>query len=169
MPLEKYHCRLMNSGENTRLHISNITRHASFPALRHSSNLLICTESVVKLDLLQIMAHDPIGSYLRTHRRSSGLTLQELASLLGYRNETQVLRHEQSHTLPPLSAALSYQCIFQVPLTELFPGVYRTVDQIITERLAQLEIDLQGRHAKGPGASATARKLEWLCERKGSI
>jgi hypothetical protein len=111
------------------------------------------------------MEHDPLGSYLRTHRRLSGLTLKELAHLLGYKNEMQVLRHEQSHTLPPLLVALGYETIFRTPVAELFPGAHRTIEQTIYPRLAKMEDELQGLSARGRGAAATARKLEWLSGR----
>jgi hypothetical protein len=115
------------------------------------------------------MELDPLGSYLRTHRRRSGLTLQELAHLLGYKNEMQVLRHEQSHTLPPLLVALGYEAIFRTSIAELFPGAHRTIEQIVGPRLAKMETDLQELSAKGRGAAATARKLEWLTERKDFV
>src|SRR5437899_13072253 len=100
------------------------------------------------------MEHDPLGSYLRTHRRRSGLTLQELAHLLGYKNEMQILRHEQSDALPPLLVALGYETIFRTPVAELFPGALRTIEQIIGTRLRKMHFNLRELTGKGLGPPA---------------
>jgi transcriptional regulator with XRE-family HTH domain len=108
----------------------------------------------------------PAGCYLRTHRKKSGLSQSELASILGLVTELQISRHERSLTLPLFLTAISYEIVFQVPIAELFPGLYETVRQNIDERLSELEGRLHESSAKGRRAEFIARKLEWMWERR---
>ena len=112
------------------------------------------------------MAPDHIASYLRTHRKRSGLSQRELASILGFLSEIQISRHERSVTIPGLLIALGYEAIFRAPISEIFPGLYQTVAASIEERLADMEKNLQQSTTKGREASSIARKLEWLWERR---
>jgi hypothetical protein len=91
-----------------------------------------------------------------------------LAEIAGLLTETQVARHERSTQLPSLMAALSYQAIFQTPITELFPGLYETIAQGIEDRLSALELTLENSSARGSKANIIATKLVWLNQRKGS-
>ena len=111
------------------------------------------------------MTHSTLASYLRYHRKRSGLSQREIAQLLGYPDQEPVSRHERSRSIPPLIIALSYQAIFRVPIAELFPGPCETTKRKIEERLAKMEHDLQQRSAKDRDAAMVARKLEWMWER----
>jgi hypothetical protein len=68
--------------------------------------------------------------------------------------------------VPNLLTALGYEAIFRVPISELFPGLYQTVEAGIEERLAKMEEELQQSTAKGRRAALVARKLEFFWERK---
>jgi len=114
------------------------------------------------------MTLDQIASYLRTHRKKSGLSQRELASILGFLSEIQVSRHERSVTIPGLLIALGYEAIFRAPIAEIFPGLYRAVETSIEERLATMENELQQSNVKGRKAASVARKLEWFWERRNS-
>lgn len=109
-----------------------------------------------------------LASKLRTHRLKSGFSRHELAEIVGLFKVTQVGRHERSASLPSLMAALSYQVIFRIPITELFPGLYETIAQGIEIRLAALEQSLENSSARGNRANIIATKLVWLNERKSS-
>lgn len=115
------------------------------------------------------MTHQQLATYLRSHRRNSGLTQWELASVLGYKHEGPVCRHEQATSIPPFFMALGYEVVFRVPASRIFPGFYQTVEQAIEARLAALEMELQMKSAQDRDAKATARKLEWLWARKNGI
>jgi hypothetical protein len=65
--------------------------------------------------------------------------------------------------------ALSYEAVFRVPVAQIFPGFYQTIEQAIEERLAALEIEFQAKSAQDRDAKATARKLEWLWARRNGI
>jgi transcriptional regulator with XRE-family HTH domain len=109
-----------------------------------------------------------VASYLRYHRLKSGFSRRELAEITGLLTKTQVGRHERSNQLPSLIAALSYQAIYRIPITELFPGLYETIAQSIEGRLSALEHTLEKSSARGSKANIIATKLVWLNERKGS-
>jgi DNA-binding XRE family transcriptional regulator len=112
------------------------------------------------------MTHSALASYLRYHRKRSGLSQREMAQLLGYPDQEPVSRHERSRSMPPLTIALCYQAIFRVPVSDLFPGHYEKTLRVIDERLAKMEHDLQQCSARDRGAAMIAHKLEWMWERK---
>lgn len=112
------------------------------------------------------MSPEQIGNYLRSHRRTSGLSQHELAQIVGYLTRFQVARHEQSASIPALIIAVSYEVIFRVSISELFPGLYQTVEAQIERELGKMEEELQESTAKGHKAAVIARKLEWLWERR---
>lgn len=107
-----------------------------------------------------------VANYLRAHRRRCGLSQRELAHIVGYITQAPVSEHERSVTIPALLIALSYEVVFRVPLSELFPALYRTVEANIEEQLTKIESELQESTAKGRRAAYVARKLEWLWERR---
>jgi transcriptional regulator with XRE-family HTH domain len=112
------------------------------------------------------MTTPPLASYLRSHRLKSGLNQRELAELVGLIGHHQVSIHERSVAFPSLMAALSYEAVFGVPVSELFPGLYEPIRMNIEEQLTEMEKKLQGSTAKGHAAQIIARKLEWLWARK---
>lgn len=112
------------------------------------------------------MAHKRIASHIRMHRKRSGLTLRELARLVGHRSVGKVSRHERGLTIPTLPVAISYEAIFRVPIRELFPGVHETAAKNAEARLEDLELSLGRKSAKARDADVTARKLEFISARK---
>jgi DNA-binding XRE family transcriptional regulator len=115
------------------------------------------------------MAQKRLAGRLRTHRKKSGLTQKELARVLGYKHGGPMCRHERGGDVPPLVTALAYEAIFRVPVAELFPGIYQTVEQTIETRLANFERALGQRSAKDGDAKDTAQKLQWLWSRRNGI
>jgi transcriptional regulator with XRE-family HTH domain len=109
----------------------------------------------------------PRANYLKAHRKKTGLSQRELGLLLGYTDEGQVSRHERSESIPPIIAALSYEAVFRISMSALFPGLSGEVARVIEEKLAAFEDELGNRSARGRGANRTAQKLTWLKERKG--
>jgi DNA-binding XRE family transcriptional regulator len=107
-----------------------------------------------------------LGNYVRTHRKKAGLTQRELGGVLGYNDEGAVSRHERSRSLPPLLIALGYSIIFRTSVSEIFAGLHETVEQVVESRLRELEETLQQRSGENSQAAVTARKLEWLSERR---
>jgi len=112
------------------------------------------------------MASDQIANYLQVLRRKSGFSQNELALVLGIVTESQLSRHERSVGAPGLLAALAYEALFHKPVSEIFPGFYRTVSAGIEERLDRLEQLLQESSVRGHKAAVIARKLEFMWERR---
>ncbi len=103
---------------------------------------------------------------LRVHRRGSGLTQRELAEILGLISEWQISEHERSVGVPLFLTAVSYEIVFNVPISKLFPGIYEAVRMNIDSRLVELEARLHESSTKGRAAVLIARKIEWLTMRR---
>jgi DNA-binding XRE family transcriptional regulator len=108
------------------------------------------------------------GNYLRTYRKRSGISQQEIARLLGYKDQWQVSRHERSRTSPKLFIALAYTKIFRVSVSVLFTALDGLADQMVEENLAVFERDLRSRKPAGRPSMAHKRKIKWLDDRKQS-
>ena len=70
------------------------------------------------------MPGKPLSNYLRTFRKRSGLSQDDVAFLLGVQSGAEVSRHETFKRVPTLKTALSYEAIFGVPVRELFAGEF---------------------------------------------
>lgn len=84
------------------------------------------------------MTFIPLQNYLRTYRRRSFLSQDEVAFLLGVKTGTRVTRHEGSHRTPTMETAIGYEVLFGVPLHELFASEALKVETIIRQRLPEL-------------------------------
>ena len=145
------------------------TRQYNSRALSVSIGLLRLKQTSIKLIFDKTkMTTPPMASYLRSHRLKSGMSQRELSDLIGLIGDHQVSNHERSTAIPSLLVAITYQVIFGVPITELFPGLYETIRLAVEERLSEMENALQDSTAKGRKAQVIARKLEWLWERRNS-
>ena len=75
---------------------------------------------------------------LRTHRRSWGLTLEEMADLLGFASPAHVSRIEQGKRTPSTETALACTALFGVSLQELFPQLMTEIEARLYERATRL-------------------------------
>ena len=82
------------------------------------------------------------SNYLRTHRKRCGFTQRELGFLVGLDSGQIISRYEAYSLVPHLRTALACQIIFDEVPHKLFPGMYREVEQSITERITQLSEEL---------------------------
>jgi len=103
-----------------------------------------------------------LENYLRSYRKQSGLTQDEVGFLLGRHNGAQVSRYEKRHRLPPLETALACEEIFGVPVSELFAGVRQAVGRDIEKRRLELRARLQAKTPRVSAALVTAHKLRSL-------
>lgn len=117
--------------------------------------------------MIHTLSDDPqtLANSLRLHRRRIGLSQGELGRVLGYDDESAVAKHERFQVMPPFLVALGYEVVFQIPVSELFPGVAKTVALGIEARLDELEYALRQGGAIARPTAAT-RKLEWLETRR---
>ena len=99
-----------------------------------------------------------IHNYLRTYRKRSSLSQDEVAYLLGCQSGTKVSRYERSARKPNLETILAYAVVFGAPGRELFAGTFEKVEKKISNR-AQLLTRKLSRATLTPMA---ARKLQVL-------
>jgi transcriptional regulator with XRE-family HTH domain len=109
---------------------------------------------------------ESIQNYLKAYRLKSGLSQQDIANIMAYKDSGEVSRHERGETIPGLVGALAYEVIFRVPTAKLFAGICEVVERDIESKIRTLELSLEHRSSNEPGASLTAHKLIWLNERK---
>jgi transcriptional regulator with XRE-family HTH domain len=110
-----------------------------------------------------------LENYLRTNRKQSGLTQQEVAFLLGCENSAQVSRYEKRHRLPPLETALACEEVFGIPIAELFAGMRLSVKKDIAKRRLELMSKLQAKALTGSAAQMNAYKLSRLADRERPV
>ena len=110
------------------------------------------------------MSHS--ASYLRSHRKRSGMNLNDVARLLGYLHGGEISRHERKKVLPSLHIALRYEALYRVPISDLFPAQFEEAKREIEQRLASLIDDCKQSTARGRAAAMIARKIEWAWERE---
>jgi transcriptional regulator with XRE-family HTH domain len=103
------------------------------------------------------MSHK-LENYLRTYRKRSGLSQDEVAFLLGCQNGTKVSRYEQFARKPRLETLFGYEMVFGAPARELFAGAYQKVEKRISNRAQLLARKL---NRATPNSMAT-RKLQIL-------
>jgi DNA-binding XRE family transcriptional regulator len=106
------------------------------------------------------MTNEVAGNYLRTHRRRCGLSQEELAALVGYKNWNAVGRHERSQDIPPFLVALAYEIVFEVPVAQLFPGFYSAVRDSVAQNLRELKGNMAGE--SGDRRRSNPEKTQWL-------
>src|SRR5262244_2102882 len=99
-----------------------------------------------------------LENYLRTYRKRSGLSQDEVAFLLDCKNGTKVSRYERSVRKPSLQTLFAYELVFGAPARELFAGAYQKVQKKISKR-AQLLTWKLNRATPTPMAT---RKLQIL-------
>ncbi len=68
---------------------------------------------------------------LRRQRKKVALSQYETAFLLGFTSGTQVSRYERFTRIPTLETALACRILFDTPVHELFPGMYRQAEETV--------------------------------------
>jgi len=111
----------------------------------------------------------PPNNYLRSLRKTSGLSQSEVAFLLGAEDGGHVSRYEKGHRLPTLRTATAFATIFGVSPSTLFSGIQIEVDSEVLSRLKQLHAKLEKKREDHREAIADAHKLVWLDERSSSL
>jgi len=104
------------------------------------------------------MAIPKLSNYLRTYRKRIGLSQDEVAFLLGWKNAAHLSRYENFTRTPALRSALALEIILQTATKDLFAGEYQNVEAAICRR-AKL---LANRLRVGGFCPAASRKLEVL-------
>ena len=84
------------------------------------------------------MTQSRLHHYLRTYRRRSGLSQEELSILLGASSGTKVSRYESFRRRPSVPTVFAYEIIFNAPVRDLFAGFYETVRRDVAKRAGEL-------------------------------
>lgn len=79
-----------------------------------------------------------IENYLRTHRKRSGLSQEDVAFLLGLKSGQIISRYERLDRVPSLETAFACQVLFDTLPHELYPGLYAKVESITRRRTRTL-------------------------------
>ncbi len=111
-----------------------------------------------------------LQNYLRTHRKHTGLSQDEVAFLLGCQSGTKVSRYERFIRQPTLETAFAYEALFGVPARELFAGTFQKVEKK-TIRQAQLLTRRLDRGKEGQMNPGKLQRLEEIAlgKRVGSV
>jgi DNA-binding XRE family transcriptional regulator len=99
-------------------------------------------------------------NYIRTHRKRTHLTQNEVAFLLGSKNSAHVCRHERLEQTPNLPTLLAYEILFRTPVRSLFNEVHQDVEQKLIHRI-RLLIQKLARSEESP---LKVRKIEILSD-----
>ena len=83
-----------------------------------------------------------LQTYLRTYRKRSALTQEDLSTLLGCESGVSVCQYERLKASPSLEAALACRAIFDVSVEELFPGIYQKVVADVLKRVRLMSKEL---------------------------
>src|SRR5437762_2954715 len=75
-----------------------------------------------------------LPNYLRAHRKRLFLSQDDVAFLLGVNSGAKVSRYEGFVRQAGLETALAYEAIFQTAVRNLFPALYRRIEQRVIER-----------------------------------
>ena len=102
------------------------------------------------------MPKSPFPNYLRTFRKRSGLSQDEVAFLLGGENGGMVSRYEQFNRVPSLETACDLEVLFRIPVRDLFAGTFADRNRRMAQRARLLEKKLKPTHP------LTAQKLSTL-------
>lgn len=105
------------------------------------------------------MASCKLPNHLRKYRKHLGLSLEDIAFLLGWRNSAQLSRYEHFSSMPKLPNALALAVILQMPLSKLFPKQYEDLQKSIAQRAQFFE---RRRGLRGPITRRTIRTLALL-------
>lgn len=102
--------------------------------------------------------HRKLNNYLRTYRKRTGFTQDEIAFLLGCHSGAKISRYEHFTRLPNLKTIFAYEVIFRISARELFAGIHEQETRITLRRVRTLVKRL----SKGRSDRKTMRKIDIL-------
>lgn len=97
---------------------------------------------------------------IRTLRKQSGLSQSDLAYLLGFIHASSISLYELRSRIPNTDTLLAMCIIFRKTPEELFPDLYKEVEQLIYKRVYRL----WKRSLTKPVTKELAVKIETLVE-----
>jgi transcriptional regulator with XRE-family HTH domain len=79
----------------------------------------------------QVPARQPNRLWIARHR--SGLGQKTVARLLGHKSTSTISEYETGRLLPSLPTAMRLAAVYGRPITELYPDLYRAIQEEIQE------------------------------------
>jgi transcriptional regulator with XRE-family HTH domain len=107
------------------------------------------------------MSKASLQTYLRTHRKRAGLSQREVAMLIAAVSGATVSRHEGARRRLSLTDAFTYEALFGVSPSALFPGEYARARAFIEARALGL---LKRLADSGKDTASTIQKRRFLEE-----
>ncbi|MEX1258128.1 MAG: helix-turn-helix transcriptional regulator [Gemmatimonadota bacterium] len=104
------------------------------------------------------MNPEPLRTYLRTNRKKSCLSQEEVAFLLGGFTGDTVGKHEKGDRLPALKTVLAYAHIFGTDVPDLYRGLSHEARKTVVKQAKALRRSLK----RKPQDERIRRKLEHL-------
>lgn len=110
------------------------------------------------------MSQQHPSDFLRTCRRSAGLTQTEITRLMGFQSRTHLSRVERGERAPMLEQALRYEFLFGIPLGKIAPSLCGKALNGLWEDIEE-ELRFCGRRTD----PRSTRKYDVLCAAKKRI
>jgi transcriptional regulator with XRE-family HTH domain len=106
------------------------------------------------------MATSRLDNYLRSARRRTALSQDEVAFLLGTQSGSKVSRYERGVREPGIDAAFAFEIIYLEALRELYAGRFDRLERVIAKRAKLLAERLREKRS----SKTIARKIDLLSE-----
>lgn len=90
-----------------------------------------------------------LPNYLISNRRRLALSQEEVAFLLGQREGSSISRFESFRRMPDLEEAIALAIVYDLPIPELFAGVFSRVEREVFSRAKVLSFRVGRRKAAG--------------------
>ena len=90
------------------------------------------------------MQPNAFDNYLRSFRKRSGLSQEELSFLLGSKSGTRISRYECGKREPSLEVLLALEAVFGASVGALYRGKFQKVEEAVQERAVRLFLSLEG-------------------------
>lgn len=91
------------------------------------------------------MSSSQLPNYVRLHRKSLGLSQDDVAFLLGGQSGSKVCRYEQFIRSPGLETVFAFEAVFGKPASEIFRGLYHAIEKEVAIRARTLALKPVGR------------------------
>jgi transcriptional regulator with XRE-family HTH domain len=83
------------------------------------------------------MVNHKLPNYIPARRKTSGLSQEEIAFLLGF-DSSHISRYERFRRTPGFRIAIAFEVIFKTSIRLLFLGDYHTIENAIRRRAKHL-------------------------------
>ena len=111
------------------------------------------------------MATSRLKSYIKTHRKHSGLSQSEVSFLVRLKNKAELSRYERNVRVPSLRTALACQELYGVAVSDLFAGLSDSVASDTRGRMKRLQARLQAKIDPKSTGNRIMRKFQWISHR----